>query len=155
MFDEPLRWEEFRKREGVEMPATRNRALDLTRFRDILSRRLENARNNQAKYYDEKHISQTYNVSDKVLLNAKNIKTTRSSKKLDHKYVGSFEVVASVEKQTYRLRLSVVFNFIHDVFHVSLLESFRERVDNSSIFLSVLVDEEEQYEVESVLDSRL
>ena len=90
-----------------------------------------------------------------MLLNAKNIKTTRLSKKLNHKYVRSFEVLTSVEKQTYYLRLSVAFNFIHDVFHVSLLESFRKRIDNSSILLSVLVDEEKQYEIEDVLNNRL
>ena len=84
------------------MFATRNQVLNLTRFRNILSRRLKNARNNQIKYYNEKHISQIYNVSDKVLLNTKNIKTTYSSKKLNHKYVKSFKVLTSVEKQTYR-----------------------------------------------------
>ena len=90
-----------------------------------------------------------------MLLNAKNIKTIRSFKKLNHKYVKSFKVLTLIKKQTYRLRLLVVFNFIYNVFHVSLLESFRKRVNNSLILLFVLVDEEEQYKVESVLNNRL
>jgi hypothetical protein len=155
IYDEVSRWKNFQEREDVEMSTIRNRILDLTRFRDILSQRLEEARQTQVKYYDQKHIPHTYKVSDKVLLNVKNIKTTRSFKKLNHKYIESFEILLSIDKQAYRLRLSKSYDSIHNVFHVSLLESFKARFDESSTSLSILVEDEKHYEIESILDSRI
>jgi hypothetical protein len=155
IYGEAPRWEDFQEREGAEVPAARNRTLDLTRFRDILSQRLEEARQTQAKYYDQKHIPHTYKVGDKVLLNAKNIKTTRPSKKLDHKYIGPFEVLLPIGKQAYRLRLPTSYGSIHNVFHVSLLEPFKARSGEPPAPLPVLVEDEEHYEIESILDSRI
>jgi hypothetical protein len=133
----------------------RNRILDLTRFRDILSQRLKEARQTQVKYYNQKHISHTYKVSDKMLLNVKNIKTTKSFKKLNHKYIESFEILLLIDKQTYRLRLSKNYDSIHNEFHVSLLESFKARFDESLTLLSILIKDEKHYEIESILNSRI
>jgi hypothetical protein len=94
-------------------------------------------------------------VNDKVLLNVKNIKITRSFKKLNHKYIKSFKILLSIDKQTYRLRLFRSYDLIHNVFHVSLLELFKARFDESSTLLSILVEDEKHYEIESILDSRI
>jgi hypothetical protein len=90
-----------------------------------------------------------------VFLNVKNIKITRSFKKLNHKYIESFEILLSINKQTYRSRLFKSYDSIHNVFHVFLLESFKVRFDESSIFLSILVEDEKHYEIESILNSRI
>jgi hypothetical protein len=155
IYDKISRWENFQEQENVEMSTIKNRILDLTRFRDILSQRLKKVKQIQVKYYDQKHISHTYKVSDKMLLNVKNIKIIKSFKKLNHKYIESFEILLSINKQTYRFRLSKSYDSIHNVFYVSLLESFKARFDESSTLLSILVEDEKHYEIESILDSRI
>ena len=82
MFGTEVSWAEFLKeREGSEIPAARLRAQMAIDLRDYLYDRLEEARATQAKYYDAKHIPMSFNIGDKVLLNSRNIKTTRPSKK--------------------------------------------------------------------------
>jgi hypothetical protein len=90
-----------------------------------------------------------------VLLNVKNIKITKSFKKLNYKYIEFFKILLSINKQMYRLRLFKKYDSIHNVFHVSLLESFKARFDESSTFLSILVEDEKYYEIESVLNNRI
>ena len=57
-----------------------------------------------------------------VWLNAKNIKTKRPSKKLDHKRLGPFEIERKVSSHAYKLKLPLSMRFLHPVFHVSLLD---------------------------------
>ncbi len=106
------------------MTATRYRILETTTLKDQLYKRLKKAKENQTKYYDEKHTLRIFNVEDKILLNFKNIHTSKSFKKFDHKYYESFEMQDLVDKQAYKFNLSHTFR-IHNVFHVSLLKSFK------------------------------
>jgi hypothetical protein len=134
--------------------AARARAEEVTKLRNQLYKRLKETRNNQAKYYDEKHISRIFNVEDKILLNFRNIHIFRSSKKLDHKYYESFEIEEFIEKQAYKLRLSHTFR-IHNVFHVSLLKSYKEQFDDVVASSSIMINEERHDEMKLILDSRL
>ena len=59
----------------------------------------------QIKYYNSKHKNKSYNVENKIYLNAKNIKTKRFSKKLDYKYYNSYTIEYSVSKNAYKLIL--------------------------------------------------
>jgi hypothetical protein len=136
------------------MSTTRFKILEITILRDQLYKRLKKAKKNQAKYYDEKHTFRTFNVEDKILLNFKNIHTSRSFKKLDHKYYESFEMQDLVDKQTYRLNLSHTFR-IHNVFHVSLLKSFKKRFDEVIASFSIMIDEKRHDEVKLILNNRL
>ena len=124
-------------------------------MKNILYKRLKKTRIIQAKYYDENHIFKSYNVKNKILLNSKHIKTTKSYKKLDYKYLKSFEIELSIDKQAYRLRFSKSFKSIHNVFHVFLLKSYRERFDVTSSSFSTLQDEEKHFEIENILNSRM
>jgi len=63
-------------------------------------------------------------VGDLVMLNAKNIRTKRTSKKLSPKLYGSFKVLEKKGSQAYKLEISPRWK-IHPVFHVSLLEPYR------------------------------
>jgi hypothetical protein len=90
-----------------------------------------------------------------VFLNVKNIKITRSFKKLNYKYIESFKILLSIDKQAYRVRLSKSYDSIHNVFYVSLLKSFKAQFDESSTFLSILVEDEKHYKIKSILDSRI
>ena len=136
------------------MSATRARVEDVTKLRNQLYKRLKKTRNNQAKYYDEKHISRIFNVEDKVLLNFKNIHIFRSSKKLDHKYYKSSEIEKFNEKQKYKLRLFHTFR-IHNVFHVFLLKSYRERFDEVITSSSIMINEKKHDEMKLILNSKL
>ena len=90
-------------------------------------------------------------------LDARNITTRRPSEKLDHRRLGPYEVVESVGPNAVRLRLPDSVR-LHTVFHVSLLEHAasdplpgqrRRRPP------AVIVDGEEKWVVERVLDSHL
>ncbi len=136
------------------MSATRFRVLEITILRDQLYKRLKEAKENQTKYYDEKHTLRTFNVEDKILLNFKNIHTSRSSKKFDHKYYESFEMQDLVDKQAYKLSLSHTFR-IHNVFHVSLLKSFKRRFDEVITSFSIMINEKRHDEVKLILNNKL
>lgn len=58
----------------------------------------------------------------RVWLDARNIRTRRPMKKLDHKRLGPFTVLDVVSTHARRLELPPSLNAIHNVFHVSLLE---------------------------------
>jgi hypothetical protein len=56
--------------------------------------RLTDTREKMGKYYDRKRDeSSNFKVGDMVKLNAANIKTRRSTKKLDHKKLGPFKII--------------------------------------------------------------
>ncbi len=135
------------------MSATRARIEEVTKFRDQLYKRLKETRSNQAKYYNEKHTSRIFNVKDKILLNFRNIHIFRSSKKLDHKYYESFEIEKFIEKQAYKLRLSHTFR-IHNVFHVSLLKSYKKRFDDVITSSSIMINEEKHDEMKLILNNK-
>ena len=55
--------------------------------------------------YHNKHVKErTYWPVDSVWLNGKHIKTKKNPK-LEHKYLGPFEILKAVEKQAYKLNL--------------------------------------------------
>jgi hypothetical protein len=61
-----------------------------------------------------------YRPGDLVWLDARNIRTQRPSKKLDHKNLGPFEVIAAVGRRSFKLKLLTGMK-IFDTFHTSLL----------------------------------
>ena len=76
------------------------------------------------KYYD--HYlgpSLQYKPGDKVLLDSKNIKTTRLTKKFNNKWLSPFEVDSKVGASTYKLKL-LQEQFIHLVFNKILLKPY-------------------------------
>ncbi len=149
------RWkDQIQKDSEKKMSTTRFRILKITILRNQLYKRLKKARKNQAKYYDEKHTSRIFNVENKILLNFKNIHTSRSFKKLDHKYYESFEMQDLVDKQAYKLNLFHTFR-IHNVFHVSLLKSFKKRFDEVITSFSIMINEEKHDEVKLILNNKL
>ena len=96
---------------------------------------------------------------DLVWLNARNIVTRHPSRKLDHRPLGPFEVIANHHLHTpyaVRLRLPETMR-IHPIFHVSILEHAADdpfpgqRADPPP---PVVVDGEEEYHVAKILDYR-
>jgi len=77
------------------------------------------------KYYDQKAKEQpSIEVGDLVMLNAKNIRTKRPSKKLSPKLYGPFKVLEKKASRGYKLEISPRWK-IHPVFHLSVLEPYR------------------------------
>jgi hypothetical protein len=99
--------------------------------------------------------SSEYKIKDLVWLFIKNIKTIRSFKKLDHKMIDSYKII-KVWKKACQLNL-LLFMKIHNNFHISLLRSafidfLIDQIQSSSS--SIIVNEEKEYEVNDVLNSR-
>jgi hypothetical protein len=77
--------------------------------------------------------------------------------KLSHKFIESFRIVETMNKQAYRLILFSSYR-IHDVFHVFYLKSYKRREDDSIIseyLSSELLDDDEVNEVEEILQKKI
>jgi len=131
-----------------------DRVTSLQNVRTQLTERLQKTHEMQKKYYDKMHTSMKFNVRDRVLIKIQNINLLRSSRKLDHKYTDSFEIIVLWDKQIYKLKLSSCFRMIHLVFHVSLLESYREKKNEQQSSSSKIIDEQDEYYIEKILDQK-
>ena len=98
-----------------------------------------------------------FQIGDKVLLDGKNIRTSRPSKKLDHKRYGPFRVIRKVGEVSYELDLLISLRALHNVFHTEKLVPYEEDeiIGRKKVPAPPIeIEGEEEYEVESILDSR-
>jgi hypothetical protein len=96
--------------------------LKLEEARKRAQEALEKARESMKKHYDKKkEIGREFTEGDKVWLDARNLKTYRPGKKLDHKKLGPFTILEKIGKSAYRLQLPKSWNRIHPVFNEILL----------------------------------
>jgi hypothetical protein len=91
------------------------------------------------------------------MLSIKNIKLKNLNQKFSHKFIKSFRIVETMNKQVYRL---ILFSFyrIHDVFHVFYLKSYKRRKNDSIIskyFSSELLDDDEVNEIKKILRKKI
>ena len=80
-----------------------------------------------------------------MILLIKNLKQKRSNKKLSNKIIDLFIIRNVVDKQAYRLALSLIYR-IYNVFYMLLLELYRRR-DNNTILIYIvakLIDNKEE-----------
>jgi predicted aspartyl protease len=112
----------------------------------------------QAQYKDQADKDRVeepqWEIGDKVWLNRKHIQTDRPTEKLDYRRLGPFEIIEKIGRRAYRLKLPSAMK-IHDVFHVSLLEKVSpDNFNRQPIALPpVVIDNQEEYEVEKILNS--
>ena len=139
-----------------EIPHAKERAKELTKIRKELEDSWRRTKETQTKWYNKNHIPTTFKVGDKVRLSAKNIKTIRSSQKLDHRFLGPFRIIKKIGTQAYKLKLPPKYSRIHNVFHVSLLEPYYQQAGSDLVVIQPdLADNEEgEYEVDQVLARR-
>ena len=73
---------------------------------ELVKKSLDKAANTIKKYYDcYSDSSLQYKLRDKVLLDSRNIKTTRLTKKFNNKWLSPFKVDSKVGESTYKLKL--------------------------------------------------
>ena len=120
---------------------------------------LAKAKDDMAQYYNRHRTpALEYQVRDRVYLCASNIRTTRFSQKLAHHYLGPFTIVWKVRWNAYWLCLLTSMSRLHPVFNViKLLPTLSDPIPGQKTSpppLPELVDREEHYVVEQILDSR-
>jgi hypothetical protein len=98
-----------------------------------------------------------YKEGDLVWLEGKNLRLNQPTPKFAPRRHGPFKVTQVMSAVNYRLELPTQWS-IHPVFHTDLLTPYRETITHGANYQRPppdLVDNEEEYEVEKVLDSRL
>jgi hypothetical protein len=99
-----------------------------------------------------------FKVGDKAFVKTKFFRTTRPSKKLSEKYLGSFDIINQVGPLSWTLCLLTTMHAVHPVFHVSILEPSTPNSIPNCIQPPpppVIKDEEPEYEISEILDSKL
>jgi hypothetical protein len=138
---------------------TQKTKIIIEKMKDIwvfIKKKLANAQDIQKKHANQKKIlSSKYKFEDMIWLFIKNIKTKRSFKKLNHKWIESYKVI-KVIKNACQLKLSQSMK-IHDTFHISLLRKvatnfFIEQIQFSSF--SIMMNDEKKYEMNDILNNR-
>jgi Chromo (CHRromatin Organisation MOdifier) domain len=95
-------------------------------------------------------------VGSKVWLEGANLKLTHPKAKLDAKRYGPFLIVKAISPVVFQLALPLQWR-IHDVFHASLLTPYKETEEYGENFTQPppeLIEGQEEYEVEQIIDSR-
>ena len=103
-----------------------------------------------------KNPPRTYQDGDLVWLEGRNLRLDQPAVKLSPKCHGPFKVTRVLSPITYQLELPPQWK-IHDVFHIDLLTPYHETAIHGPNFTQPppdLINGEEEYEVEEILDSR-
>ena len=98
-----------------------------------------------------------YKEGDLVWLEGRNLHLSQPTPKLAPRRHGPFKVVQVMSPVNYCLELPTQWS-IHPVFHINLLTPYRETITHGTNYLRPppdLVDNEEEYKVERILDSWL
>ena len=103
------------------------------------------------KNYNKKHFHVKFNVDQMMFLNAKNIRSIRSSKKLNYKYYDSYRMLKFVERISYRFQFFAIINEIYNVFYVSFLKFCKSK---NSIVSSIFVNEKKKWKIENIINMR-
>ena len=110
----------------------------------------------QKKWTKGKELEQRYKTGDQVWLEGCNLRIDRPSVKLAPKRYRPFKIRKVLSPITYQLALPPQWK-IHDVFHADLLTPYHETKLHGPNFTRPppdLIDGEEEYEVEEILQSR-
>jgi hypothetical protein len=97
-----------------------------------------------------------YKEGDLVWLEGKNLCINQPTTKLAPRWHGPFKIIQVMSAVNYRLELPMQWS-IHPVFHIDLLTPYKEIIMHGPNFTRPtpeLIDGEEEYSVEKILDSR-
>ena len=112
----------------------------------------------QAEQSDKDHLpAPAYKIGDEVWLLRRHIQPTRPSSKLDFKRLGRFKITQKISSHAYKLNLPASM-MCHPVIHVSLLEPAASNPlvgQKQPAPPPIIVDDNVEFEVEEILDSKL
>jgi hypothetical protein len=97
-----------------------------------------------------------YKEGDLVWLEGKNLRINQPTAKLVPRRHGPFKIIQVMSTVNYRLELPTQWS-IHPVFHINLLTPYKEMIMHGPNFTRPapeLIDGEEEYSVEKILDSQ-
>jgi hypothetical protein len=97
-----------------------------------------------------------YKEGDQVWLEGKNLRLNQPTAKLAPRRHGPFKVIKVLLPVSYQLTLPTQWS-IHPVFHINLLTPYKETITHGPNYqrpVPDLVDGEEEYSVEKILDSQ-
>ena len=103
-------------------------------------------------------LAPNFGVGQQVFVKATYFRTTRPLKKLSERNLGPFEIIAQVGPASFTLRLPEHMKAVHPVFHVSQLELSTPNTIPNRIQPPpppVEVDDDIEYEIAEILDSKL
>ena len=130
-------------------------ALRVKQFKEARSRAQELMIKAQQKWIKHKDTPK-YQEGDLVWLEGRHLRTNQPTTKLAPRRHGPFRVTQVMSAVNYRLELPTQWS-IHPVFHTDLLTPYRETPTHGPNYQRPppdLIDGEEEYEVEKILDSR-
>ena len=110
----------------------------------------------QLSWDKRKRPERQFKEGDQVWLDGRNLKTHHKTAKLAPRRHGPFPITRVLSPITYEIRLPAQWK-IHPVFHVDLLTPYRETEFHGPNYTQPppdLINGEEEYEVEQILDSR-
>jgi len=120
---------------------------------------IRKAQEDMTRYYNRKRTpAPVYKPKDRVYLDVSDIKMTRPSPKLSHRRLGPFKIERQVGPLAYRLKLPHRIRQLHPVFNIVKLSAAPENPilgrKPQAPPPPIVVDGEEEWEVEEILDSR-
>jgi hypothetical protein len=144
--------------EDVTSFAAQQYADDLSRLHQYLRDQIKIAIEQYARATADRRVAPPeFAVGSQVWLSSEHIKTKRPSKKLDHRRLGPFKIISKLSTHAVKLQLPDALKAIHPVFHIRLLEPYvRNTIPNrrQPPPPPVEVEENDEYEVSAILDSR-
>jgi transposase InsO family protein len=154
-------------RMGFEPDQPPSRVETVNEFTNRMKETLEEAKaalvkskDDMARYYNQRRTpAPEYKPGDKVYLDASDIRTNRPSQKLSHRHLGPFVVEGRAGNNAYRLRLPPSMKRLHPVFNVVKLTSApADPIVGRHIPPPPppeIIDGEEEWVVEEILDSKM
>ena len=140
------------------VPAAEEKAKFVLQSQEAIIKNLEESRTRMKESADRKRReAPSFSEGDEVWLDARNIKTTRPSKKLDYTKLGTYKVKRALENDVYELSMPQDLG-IHPRFHVYLLSPVTKNSWNARSQVEkpkpLIVNGQKEYLVESILYSR-
>ena len=130
---------------------------DWVALRNQVHHALLHAQGSQKHYADARCCDINFNVCNSILLATKNLRL-QGPRKLQDRFVAPFRVLQKIGKMAYKLDLSggryrQALQYIHDIFHMSLLRAHRDNGLGTDI-PPMNIDGEVEFEVETILKHR-
>ena len=145
---------DLRQGPDVAVPRAAVKADQMHSLHAMLKEELEFVRLRMKQHYDKHRLEgPRLERGDKVYLISRNLRTKRPNRKLDFRKIGPFKIDERISDNNYRLSLPATMRIRTHVFHISLLEPAPR---DARLATDVEVeDEEEEWDVEDILDSRI